>query len=118
MRQDWLQEVEDRVWWQEQHKTVQNFLSSIKSAEFLHQASNHQLVRRPVVHVINTVTVRRQPRKEGTRIDSLNTSLSIMLLWVSSSQLASEFKNDAATVPGPGLAESDPNKHATLNIKL
>jgi len=63
-----------------------------------------------VVHVINTVTVIRQPRKEGTRIDPLNTSLSIMLLWVSSNQLASELKKDAATAPGPELSESDPNK--------
>jgi len=110
MRQDWLQEGEDRIWWQEQQNTVQNFLSSIKSGEFLHQASNHQLVRTPVVHVINTVTVIRQPRKEGTRIDPLNTSLSVMLRWVSPSQLATEFKKDAATAPGLGLAESDPNK--------
>jgi hypothetical protein len=110
VRQDWLQEVEDRVWWQEQQNTVQNFLSSIKSGEFLHEASNHQLVRRPVVHVINTFTVIRQPRKEWTRIDPLNTSLYFMLLWVSSSQLASEFKTDAATAPGSGPAESDPNK--------
>jgi hypothetical protein len=68
VRQDWLQEVKDRVWWQELQNTAQNFLSSLKSGEFLHQASKHQLFRRPVVHVINTFTVTRLPRKEGTRI--------------------------------------------------
>lgn len=83
VRQDWLQEVEDRVWWQELYNVVQSLLSSIKSGEFLYQASNHQLVRKPVVHIINTVTVIRQPWKEGARIDPHNISLSIKLLWIS-----------------------------------
>jgi hypothetical protein len=36
VRQEWLQEAEDKVWWQELQDTVQNFLSSIKNGEFLY----------------------------------------------------------------------------------